>query len=240
MARLGRWWPNRAIVHRGAAAPPVGITLVQQQVGEAAASTSQPVSFTSAAGNLLVAVVERSGGLGTGALSGVTDTAGNTWVNATRGAVSGISNTRIELWFAANAAAVTEITFAAAASQPWGWNISEWANADATPFDVASPDGSGGTAATSQTTPAITPSGADELVIGALAAPIAAAPTSQTSGYTDLANFDRAGAQAGRAAYQLNPSGSQQVTWTFTGSAAAGLVIVAFKPAGAAVPSGAA
>jgi hypothetical protein len=213
-----------ATLSGGAAGP----TIVER-VGAAASSTSAIASgFTTVAGRLLVALVERSGGLATGSLSGITDSAGNTWLLATRGAVSGVSNTRIECWYSPNAASVTQINFAAAAAQPWAWNILEISGMAASPADVFSPDNSSQASGPTVTTPAIATTDPDDLLIAAFHSS-ATTPTLNAAGWSELAAFNE-GSNPGRAAYRIvTATGSYQAAWNITPNQAAGVLTVSFK-----------
>lgn len=209
-----------------------GTPAFTEHVGSAASATGATASgFTTIAGRLLVALVARSGGLATGALTGITDSAGNTWVRAGWGAVSGGSNTRLECWVCPNAAAVSSIAFASGAAQTWAWNILEvTAMASASVVDVASPDGSATTSSTTVTTPAITSLNAADVILAAFHSPTAT-PTLSAPGFTGLTAFDD-GANPARAAYQVvSATGSYQAAWTLSAAQAAGVLTVALKRA---------
>jgi hypothetical protein len=175
-----------------------------EHVGSVASATSVTVSSSNSsgtwpttAGRLLVALITRSGGQGTGALTSVTDSAGNAWQIATRGAVSGLSNTRIEVWYAEQAASVTSITFNSATSQTYVWNILEFDNL--TSFYGASPDYSFTTSSRQCVAPLLDNSGGLTLISAAHYPQQTG--TLKTTGWTALTNFDDTTVGSGRAAY---------------------------------------
>src|SRR4051812_24486424 len=86
----------------------------------ATAVASQAVTGPGNGATFAALIVNRGSGQGTNALTGVTDTAGNTWTLATRGAVGGGANTRTELWFCSAYSQATTVTFAGPAS------VSSW------------------------------------------------------------------------------------------------------------------
>ncbi len=213
----------------GGGGGPATPSLVGQNTAEFASATGGTISYASTAGNLLVIMVSRSGGQGTGQLTGVTDSAGQTWSIATRGSVTGQSNTRLEVWYKENSAAVTSVTFSSGTSQTSSVNVSEWANMATSSFDVASPDNSGVTSSsTTITTPSITTTADNDLVLAAFSAGTAT-PT-QTSGWTDLSPFDYTGARTARGAYTVGAIGSYSATWTLSTAKVAGITTVSFKP----------
>jgi hypothetical protein len=215
----------------------VSIAFVTQTTGSAASANNATATVSSTGGNLLVAFVSRSGGLGTGALTSVTDSASNTWTLATRGAVSGGGFTRIECWYAPNASAVTSITFNSATAQTYAWNVVEFSGvATSSPGDVFSPDNSGNASSTTQATPSISTGNANDLVICAIHY-AQTTGTESTSGFTDLTNFDDGASGSGRAAYQIvSATGSYSVTWTLGVAKATGTISVSFKAAVVAAP----
>lgn len=214
----------------------MAIALVNQNVGSATTANNATATITgTVAGNLIVAIVARSTGA-TGPQTSVTDSASQTWTVATRGQVSGSSNTHMECWYKENSASITSVTFNASVTGSYAWNISQWSGmAIAAPVDVVSPDNSGNTTATSHTTPAITTTNADDLVIGAAHFSQTTAPLT-TAGFTALTNFDDAAAGSGRAAYQIvTATGTYSVNWSPLGvTRAAGVITVSFKAAAVA------
>jgi len=202
---------------------------ISQSAGSAAAANNATASFTSRGGTTLVAMVGRSGGLATGALTGVIDSAGNSWGLVTRGAVSGQSNTRLECWAAFNAAAVTSVTFQSGTSQTYVWNISEWPGSYIA-VDAASPDNSGAGPGTTIDTPSITPSGRADVFLAAAHYNAVTSGTLNTANWAPLLNFDDA-AGSGRAAFVIpNSTAPESAEWLLGSSASAGVVTVALGP----------
>lgn len=216
----------------------MAVTLVRQTTGSSASSANATATITaSTPGNLLVAFYARSGGLGTGALTGVTDSAGQTWTLATRGAVSGVANTRIECWYVASTASVTSVTFSSGTAQINSWNVLEFSGAAASaPLDVASADNSAAAAATTIATPSVTTTADGDLVLAAIHY-TQTSGTLATAGFTALTDYDYTTTGSGRAAYRVGaPVGAYSASWTLGAAQAAGVITVAFKAAaGAAV-----
>ena len=188
---------------------------VTQNVGSGVSSAVQAVAVTATtAGNFLIAIYARSGGLASGQLTSVVDSAGQAWSMITRGAASGGTNTRVEIWYRANSASITSITFTSATAQSNSWNVTEWSGvATATPVDVASPDGSSNLATATQTTPSITTLNPNDLVITGLHFP-RATTTDPGAPWSLLTNFDDTTIGSGRAAYQIvSATGSFSATW---------------------------
>lgn len=210
----------------------MAISLVSQTTGSSTSMAGVTVTIpATTSGSLLVVFFARSGGLSTGMLTSVTDSAGQTWTLATRGAASGVANTRLECWYVANSASITSVTFTSATAQINAWNISEWSGAAVSPLDVASPTSSAAAASTSIATPAVTTTADGDLVL------VAAHHTQTTSalvasGFAALANYDYTTTGSGRAAYRVGvPVGSYSGAWTLGAAQAAGVVAVAFKAA---------
>lgn len=226
-----------SVTATGAAAGGIAamITLVKQTVGQGASSANQSITATSTGGNLLMLIYARSGGLATGAITSITDTAGNVWSVATRGAVSGATNTRIEVWVCPNAAAITSLTVNSGTAQTNAWNVLEWSGAaSASPVDVASPDGSGQASSTTVTTVAVTTTNAADMVVAGFHSS-QITTSGLTAGWTALTDFDDGTAGSGRAAYQLQAATGTvgAVSWTLSSAKNAGLVTVALLPGAA-------
>lgn len=215
--------------------------LVNQTVGSSAASLNATATIpASVAGNNLFAFFARSGGLTTGAIASVTDSASQTWLRATRGAVSSVTNTRIELWYIENSASITSVTFSSTTSQTNAWNVLEFSGLlGSSSLDVASPDNSATASSTTAATPSITTSNASDLILAGWH--FGQTTTSGlTSGWTALSNFDDTTVGSGRAAYQLASStGSYSASLTLGAAKAAGVITAAFKasPGGVWVPT---
>jgi hypothetical protein len=222
----------------------VAIALVGQTTGAVAATTSTTFSYTATAGHLLVIFVARTGGLATGALSGVTDSASQTWSLATIGAVSGSSDTRIECWYIANTANITSVTLNSTASQTYAWNLTEWSGAaTSSVLDVASPNPSGQSSGTAVVTPSITTTGSTDLVLAAVNNPNSfgdtfnAGGSAPTTGWMALTGFNGpSNITVGVGAYQvMSATGSYHAAWTLGSSDPAGTITVAFKAPAATI-----
>jgi hypothetical protein len=217
------------------------VALVAQTTFDDVAANNDTLTYSSTGhantGRMMMVLATRSGGTATGAMTSVTDSAANTWTNATRGTVSGASHTRIECWYTYTYAAVTSISLNSSTSQYYATHLSEWSglNVAASPLDLASPQDSGSAAATTTTTPGIAVTGLD-LVIAAIHYPqttgtFNSAGAAPTSGWTSLTNFDSTTAGSGRAAYQVMTStGTYDGSWTLGASMASGQITVGFKP----------
>ena len=215
-----------------------GFLTILQVTGSAAAANNTPqITITTGQGSLLVGIFTRSGGLATGALTSVTDSAGNTWRLATRGAVSGQSNTRVECWYALNAASVVWVQGNSGTSQTWAWNIQEYKSPPAyLGLDSASPDGSAAASSTTIATPSIATTGPADLVVAAVHYAQATGVTA-TAGFTALSDFDDGIAGSGRGAVRAGaPPASYSVTWTLGSAHPAGTLTVSFTTV-AAVPA---
>lgn len=211
----------------------MAFTPVAQTTGSSASLASVTATIpATVAGNHLIAFFYRSGGLGTGALTSVTDSAGQTWLFATRGAVSGGAHTRVECWYMPSSASITSVTFNSATAQINSWNIAEWPGVEPlNPLDVASPDNSAAASSTSITTPAINTTVAGDLILAAIHHPQTTS-TLATAGYTALTDADYSTSGSGRAAYQTGAAiGSYSASWTLGVAQSAGIISVAFKAA---------
>lgn len=225
----------RAVILRSRAVASSPPTVTVRGTGTNAAATGGTCAFTATVANRgILLILTRTGGLATGALTGVTDNATggtNTYRVLTRGAVSGVSNTRIELWYSPNAKSASSLSFTSGTSQAGAFEILELANVDAAGTITAfSPDNSATTSSTSVTTPSIN-AGAGDLVIAAAHYGLTSSPLSSAA-FTALTNFDDA-AGSGRAAYQVMAAAAAvSATWSPLASAkAAGVATVAFKAA---------
>ncbi len=210
-------------------------SLAQQVTGSAAAANNTPqITINTSSGSLLVALFKRSGGQGTGAMTSVTDSAGNPWVHATTGAVTGVANTRIEAWYTANALPVTSVQGNSATSQDYAWNIQEWSGVSSVTVDAVSANNSGLAAGvTPIDTPSITTTGRD-LIIAAIGSGSTASPTQLNIAWTLLTDFNEPGGGIGRAAYyagRLNQgaaTGSYHAEWTETATPGTGTLTISF------------
>jgi len=228
--------PGRAVWRGGAGPRPAagGLWVLAQQVtGSTAAALNTPqITIATGSGSLLTAIFARSGGQSTGAMTSVTDSAGNTWAHAASGAISGGAQTRIEIWYALNAAPVAWVQGNSATSQVYAWNVQEWTGATSQALDVVSPTYSGTTATATVDTPTIATTGGTDLVIAGIAYPITTGALN-SSGWTALTNFDQA-SQSGRAAYNAGtggagaPAGNYFAEWLLGLSGNTGTFTVSF------------
>lgn len=212
----------------------MAIALVAQTTFDHAAANNDTLTYSSSgngSGSLMVAFISRSGGLATGALTSITDSATNTWHMATRGTVSGVTNTRIELWYTYAYSSVTSITLNSSQSQYYASSLTEWSGIDTStnPLNVISPDNSGATASTTQTTPTINTTTAIALIVAAIHH-TKTTSTDNDGTFTRLTNFDSTTAGSGRASYKfVNSTGSYTDNWTLGTSQGAGLITAAFN-----------
>ena len=139
--------------------------LVKQTQGQNATSTSWTMSVTSTAGNALVAMFNSSAG-GTGSVTSLTDTGGNTWTEVVDLGTSGQANTGISMWYCLNAASPVTIT-AATSSHSWQWQVVEFSDvATSSQPDHAPAGTTNSSATTSLVSTQATTTQANSLVIG--------------------------------------------------------------------------
>jgi purple acid phosphatase-like protein/calcineurin-like phosphoesterase family protein len=209
--------------------PPEGIALVKQGTGGTpAAASTLTVPISSVAGNALVAAIAVQAGTTT-SVTGVTDSAGNTWTRGPVGLLSG-SNTRIEIWHSTGAAPVAGVTVNLSAPDLASASVSEWSGIAATQA-VDAFAGRGNAESTTAATPAIATTNANDLVLGAINFPRAAASTLATPGFSPLDNF-AASTVSGRAAYRVvSATGSHSVAWTLSAASPSGGAVLALKAA---------
>lgn len=209
----------------------MAIAFVREASGTAATSTTLAVTITaSTAGNFLVAVISNASGA-TNPVTGVTDSAGNTWSLAIAGLLSG-SNTRCEIWYTANAASATSVTSTRATACNNSMNVSEWSGlTNTSPVDVT------GTSGNASGTPApggsVTTTNPDDLVIGGLSWASSTTTTLTSGSFTALTG--QVANQRLAAAYQIvAATGTYQPTWTLSAAGTSGAATAAFKAAAAA------
>jgi hypothetical protein len=209
------------------------VTFISENPGDSGttAVASQGVTGPSGGATFAALIVGRTGGTGTGALTGVTDTSSNTWVVGTRGSVSGVSNTRVEIWYCENYTTATTVTFAGA-SQQSGWNILGFSGLlTASSLDVASPDNSSTASVTNPTTPSITTT-AGGLVIGVVEHAVQDG-TAPGSPWNALTSWSVNGTAAqGNGAYQITGAGgSYSATFSTTAAHQCGSITIGFLAA---------
>jgi hypothetical protein len=209
--------------------PPGNIALVKQRTGGTpAAASSLAVPIASGAGNALVATVAVQAGTTT-KVTGVTDSAGNPWTLGPVGLLAG-SNTRVEIWHSTGAAPVAGVTVSLSAADLASANVSEWSGVASTQA-VDAFAGQGNASSTTATTPSIATTNANDLVLGAINFPRAAASTLGTTGFTALDNFN-ASTVSGRAAYRVvSATASHSLAWTLSAASPSGAAVLALKAA---------
>jgi hypothetical protein len=196
----------------------------------ASAVTSMAIAGPGGASTFAIFYASRASGTATGAMTGVTDTSGNTWVRATRGGVSGASNTRIEIWYCENYTPATTIT-GAGPSFVSAWGVAGFSGlVNASSLDVATADYASGSAATTITAPSITTSQSD--LIFAADSHTTDATGALQSPFTQLSTYSLNGGGGGQAGYLIAPTaGTYTATWTQSTASSAGVAVVGFKAA---------
>jgi hypothetical protein len=210
--------------------PPGGsIALVAQRTGALTTSgtaLSIPVPAT-AAGDALVASIALAAG-SSKSITGVTDSAGGTWTKGPVGFQSG-SNTRVELWYRTGVpAGITTVTATLSAAAVASANVSEWSGvASASALDVQAARGN--VAATTASTPALTTTNANDLLVAGLNYSGTATSSLSGGGFTALTPHT-AGNVNGRAAYRtVSATGTYTATWDLSAAATSGTAILALK-----------
>lgn len=209
--------------------PPAPIVLVRQGTGGTPApATSFDVPIASTSGRALVASIAVQAGTTT-SVSSVTDSANNTWIRGPVGLVPG-SATRIEIWYSTGAAAVASATVRLSAADLASANVSEWSGvATAGALDVSA--GQGNASSTTASTPLVTTTNANDLVVGAINFPRSVTSALATPGFTSLQDFNTSSV-SGRAGYQtVSVAGSRSLAWTLSGASTSGGAILALKAA---------
>jgi chitodextrinase len=209
--------------------PAPAIGLVKQATG---ATGTSAVSFTvpiaSTTGNTLVAAIAVQAG-STTSVSSVVDSAGNAWSRGPVGFLSG-SNTRVELWYSSGAASVTSVTAKLSAPDLASANVSEWRRVSAT-APLAASAGQGNASSTTASTPSITTTNPNDVLIGAVNFPGAVTSSLTTPGFSTLDDFSISTVK-GRAAYDVVTSaGPYAASWALSGSSTSGAAILALKGA---------
>jgi hypothetical protein len=211
-------------------------------------STPTTVQFP-CAGNLLIAAVASGG---SGSISGITDSNGNTWVKAGSGEVAAPHN--LQIYYAANATpgATLVLTITSSASTIDSTVILyDVSGAAASPYDVSS--GTSGLQTTNVATlssAAIVPTTANGLIISVIqqefdtengvSAPAAGLFDSVTYGGESLDGPENCDQNGGWAHFYNPDTASRTFTWTFLSSTDPmqnwASFSAAFKGGGAAVP----
>jgi hypothetical protein len=140
------------------------------------------------------------------------------------------SNTRIEMWHSTGATPMAGVTVNLSAADLASANISEWSGVAPTQA-VDAFAGQGNASSSTAATPSVTTTNANDLVLGAINFPRAAATTLATPGFTALDNFS-ASTVTGRAAYRIvSTTGSQSLAWTLSATSPSGAAVLALKAA---------
>jgi hypothetical protein len=203
---------------------------VQQTTqANSASATSHALTVTTTAGNALVLFIILNSQ--TGAVSGIADSATNTWALAGATFQSG-TNTRLECWYALNAAAITSVTVTYAAARVTGFNFTEWSGvATVSALDQATFQGAA--SSTTLTTGNITTLNANDLILAGISYSVSTTGTLATGTFTALTDITNGASQRGRAAYRVvSSTGTYNVSWTMGVTAPAGTGIFALKAAG--------
>jgi hypothetical protein len=131
--------------------------------------------------------------------------------------------------YAVNATAVSSVTVTISSAKQFAYNVVEFNGIDsASPVDQSA--SASNAAGTSQTTPSLTTTSANDLIIGGVSASGGVFSLS-TAGATALT--DRSSSVVGAGAYQVvSSTGTYSISWNNTLSRSAGIGIMAFKAAG--------
>jgi hypothetical protein len=209
--------------------PPQGIALVRQQTGGTpTAASSLTVPIASGTGDALVATIAVQAGTTT-KVTGVTDSAGNTWTLGPVGLLSG-SNTRVEIWHSAGAAPVAGVTVNLSAPDLASANVTEWSGVAAAQA-VDSFAGQGNASSTTAATPSIATTNANDLIVGGINFPRAVTSTLAAPDFTELDKFNTS-TVSGRAAYRIvAATGSQSLAWALSAASPSGAAVLALKAA---------
>lgn len=140
----------------------MAIALDQQAANNSAATTVVATITATASGALLVACISYATA-SSQSISGVTDSAGNTWHSLTAQFHTG-SNSYNQIWYSFNAASVTSVTATGTSSGAKGINVTSWTGFSTTdPLEQST--GTNGTNATTVTAATVTTTDANTLVI---------------------------------------------------------------------------
>lgn len=140
----------------------MAIALNQQAVNNSTASTVVVTITATASGALLVACISFATA-SSQTITGVTDSAGNTWHALTAQFHTG-SNSYNQIWYSFNAASVTSVTATGSSTAAKGMNVTSWTGFGTTdPLEQST--GTNGTNATTVTAATVTTTDANTLVI---------------------------------------------------------------------------
>jgi len=193
-------------------------------LSSSASTLATSLSPASTSGNTLVAIIVFAAG-SSASVSSVSDS-GGAWAKGPVGFLTGI-NSRVEIWYRLGAPAVSSVTVTLSSAKAVAVNISEWSGV--TGFERSS--SGNGLSSTTITTPSLTTTNAQDLVIAATNFPGGAISTLTSGSFTVLRDFNSGSGVHGRAAYVITSStGSFQGSWSLsTSSGGHGTAIIAFK-----------
>lgn len=143
----------------------MAIAIDQQAANNSAATTVVNTITATAAGALLVACVSYATA-SSNTITGVTDSAGNTWTALTARFQSG-TNSYCQIWYSLNAASVTSVTATGSSSSAKGMNVSSWTPGAGKTWAFEQEAGTGGAASTTMTASTVTTVASETLVIKA-------------------------------------------------------------------------
>ncbi len=197
-----------------------------------AAVTSLATTYSSVAGSCLVLSIATRNSI----LTGVTDSAGNTWTAGPK--VSSSTTTRIEIWYVVNAAAITSVTSAFPSSQCVNMLAEFSGVASATPLDQSTSNANA--SGTTCNTGSITTTNPDDVLVAAACAIAARTLTLDAGpGFTQLDNVADTGSagERGANAYKIvGSTGTYNNTWTLDTAAVSAGAILALKAAAPSPP----
>lgn len=209
----------------------MAIALDKQAVNNSTASTVVVTIAATAPGALLVAAISFATA-SSQTITGVTDSAGNTWTALTARFQSG-TNSYFQYWYATNAASVTSVTATGSSTAAKGMNVTSWTGAQPLAFEQEA--GTGAAASTTMTASAVTTTNATTLVIkGGNHNGSAAAGTLSWTGGTALTKpTGTSTGQSQDVAYKLYTSSGQNeaTSWTIVSGAYGTSTAVFYEPA---------
>jgi len=219
-----------------------GAVSVSQSFGAANASAGTTLAATTStatgSGDLLVATIRDRDTTALATVMGVTDSANDTWVEATR--VSQGSQADEEIWYLANAPSVTSVTVTVSGSSALALTVIDVTGASSTALDVTATAGGSGTTASTGTT--ATTAVADEIAVADIGWNAQVTPSAQTAGYTTQSGVEQStasGEAAGeQAAWQvLSSTGAQSYGATLSSSVAWTGAIATFELGASSSPT---
>lgn len=210
----------------------MAITLDKQAVANSTALTVVASPAATATGALLVAAISFATA-SSQTITGVTDSAGNTWTSAPARFQSG-TNSYFQYWYATNAASVTSVTATGSSTSAKGINVTSWTSNQGT-LTFETENGTGAAASTTATASTLTTVAAGTLVLkGINHNGSAAAGTLSWTGGTALTKpTSTSTGQSQDVAYKRYSSAGQSeaTSWTIVSGAYGTSTIVFAEPA---------